>query len=247
MTLMQSARRGIITDEIRSVAKAEYIDAEKLTALVAKGYVTIPKNVNRDTIPSGIGTLMSTKINANIGTSRDFVDVDAEIEKADMAVKYGANTLMDLSTGGDLDAIRRRILDSVRIPVGTVPTGILTESRIRRRIASRSPPVDKSIKVLAPYFTAISAFSISASTSTKSRDVPILAFILVLISAPIPDGIVSRFTFLGMVTYPFATRAVSFSASIYSAFATERISSVIIPRRALCISVMCVDRKTTVI
>lgn len=121
MTLMQSARRGIITDEILAVSKAEAIDAEKLTALVAKGHVTIPKNVNRDTIPSGIGALMSTKINANIGTSRDFIDIDAEIEKAKMAVKYGASALMDLSTGGNLDAVRRRILDSVDIPVGTVP------------------------------------------------------------------------------------------------------------------------------
>lgn len=121
MTLMQSARRGIITDEILAVSKAESIDAEKLASLVAKGHVAIPKNVNRDTIPSGIGALMSTKINANIGTSRDFVDIDAEIEKAKMAVKYGASALMDLSTGGDLDEVRARILDAVDIPVGTVP------------------------------------------------------------------------------------------------------------------------------
>jgi phosphomethylpyrimidine synthase len=65
--------------------------------------------------------MMQTKINANIGTSRDYVDIDAEVEKALAAEKYGADTIMDLSTGGDLDLIRRRILDSVSVPVGSVP------------------------------------------------------------------------------------------------------------------------------
>jgi len=83
--------------------------------------VTIPKNANRETTPTGIGKYMSTKINANIGTSRDFKDLEEEVKKAKIAVQYGAGAVMDLSTGGDLDAVRQRILSEVSVPVGTVP------------------------------------------------------------------------------------------------------------------------------
>ncbi len=103
------------------MAKAEGIDAEIVRSCVAKGLVAIPKNARRDTLPVGIGKYMSTKINANVGTSRDCIDIDAEIEKAKAAEAFGAHAVMDLSTGGDLDEIRTRILKAVNIPVGTVP------------------------------------------------------------------------------------------------------------------------------
>ncbi|TAH75310.1 MAG: phosphomethylpyrimidine synthase [Methanosarcina mazei] len=121
MTLMEDAKKGVITPEIEAVAKAEGIDAEIVRSCVAKGLVAIPKNARRDTLPVGIGKYMSTKINANVGTSRDCIDIDAEIEKAKAAEAFGAHAVMDLSTGGDLDEIRTRILKAVNIPVGTVP------------------------------------------------------------------------------------------------------------------------------
>src|SRR3989304_1980358 len=120
-TLMEMAHAGIVTNEIKSVAAKEGVDADTVRKLLAQGLVVIPRNLNSRSQPAGIGKLMRTKINANVGTSRDYVDIDAEIEKAITAQKYGADTIMDLSTGGDLDLIRRRIMDSVRVPVGSVP------------------------------------------------------------------------------------------------------------------------------
>lgn len=121
MTLMEDAKKGIITPAIEAVAKSEGIDPETVRSCVAKGLIAIPRNNRRDTLPVGIGKFMSTKINANVGTSRDYIDIEAEVEKAKAAEAYGANAVMDLSTGGDLNEIRRRILEAVKIPVGTVP------------------------------------------------------------------------------------------------------------------------------
>ncbi|NPE29414.1 phosphomethylpyrimidine synthase ThiC [Methanococcoides sp. SA1] len=121
MTLMEDARKGLITPEIKSVAEVEGIDADLVRSCVAKGLVTIPKNIKGKSRAFGIGKYMSVKVNANIGTSRDFVNIDEEVDKAKVAVKYGADTIMDLSTGGDLDLIRSRIMDAVDVPIGTVP------------------------------------------------------------------------------------------------------------------------------
>ncbi len=120
-TLMEEARGGIITAEMEEVASKEEVSAETVRALLAHGFLVIPKNVSSSSCPTGIGKLMRTKINANIGTSKDYIDIDAEIEKAKTAEKYGADTIMDLSTGGDLDRIRKRIIEAVNVPVGSVP------------------------------------------------------------------------------------------------------------------------------
>jgi phosphomethylpyrimidine synthase len=121
MTLMEDAKKGLITPAIEAVAKSEGIDPETVRSCVAKGFIAIPRNNRRETRPVGIGKYMSTKINANVGTSREYVDIEAEVEKAKAAEAYGAHAVMDLSTGGDLNEIRRRILEAVEIPVGTVP------------------------------------------------------------------------------------------------------------------------------
>jgi len=121
MTLMKECKNGSIPEFVKRAAEIEHIDPEKLRRLVSEGLVTIPKNVNRDTLPVGIGKYMSTKINANVGTSRDYKDPEDEVNKAKIAVQYGAGAIMDLSTGGDLDAIRERILSEIQVPVGTVP------------------------------------------------------------------------------------------------------------------------------
>ena len=122
MTQIEEAKKGVITEEMKFVAQKEGIDSEKLRRSVAKGHTVIFRNVIHDWVkPVAVGSDMRVKINAKIGTSRDIVDVEAEIEKAKIAVKYGADTIMDLSTGGDIDAIRKRIMKSVDVPIGTVP------------------------------------------------------------------------------------------------------------------------------
>ncbi len=120
-TLMETAHAGMVTKEIKSVAAKEGFDAEVVRKLLSQGQVVIPKNNRSKSMPVGIGRLMRTKINANVGTSRDYVDIDTEVKKAQTAEKYGADTVMDLSTGGDLDLIRKRIISAVNMPVGSVP------------------------------------------------------------------------------------------------------------------------------
>lgn len=120
-TLMETAHAGMVTKEIKSVAAREGVNAEVIRKLLSQGQVVIPKNNRSKSMPVGIGRLMRTKINANVGTSRDYVDIDTEVKKAQTAEKYGADTVMDLSTGGDLDLIRKRIISAVNMPVGSVP------------------------------------------------------------------------------------------------------------------------------
>ena len=118
---MKIARNGEYTEEMKYVAKKEGVDIEKLRRNVASGRVVILKNVKHDVEPVGVGSGLRVKVNANIGTSMDIVDVEAEVRKAKIAKKYGADTIMDLSTGGDLNYIRRRIMSEVPIVIGTVP------------------------------------------------------------------------------------------------------------------------------
>lgn len=122
MNQITAARRGEITPEVRQIAGEEGLLPEEIAEKVAKGRAVVLKNrERRDVVPLGIGEGLRTKINANIGTSKDHLDVDEEIKKADTAIQAGADTLMDLSTGGDLPHIRKRILSGTAVPLGTVP------------------------------------------------------------------------------------------------------------------------------
>lgn len=121
MTQLSQARDGVITPEMRRIAAEEKIDAEILRRKVAEGRVVIPKNISRDFMVRGIGEGLRTKINANIGTSPEHADIDEEIAKLQVAVASGADSVMDLSTGGNLDAIRKAILEKSCVMVGTVP------------------------------------------------------------------------------------------------------------------------------
>jgi len=121
MLQMEEARAGRLTDELRAVAREENVDAERLAAAVARGAAVILKNRKSDRRPIGLGPGLRTKVNANIGTSSDASSLDEELAKLDAAVAAGADAIMDLSTGGDLDVIRRAILARSPVPVGTVP------------------------------------------------------------------------------------------------------------------------------
>jgi phosphomethylpyrimidine synthase len=121
VTQLYQAGKGQTTDEIRKVAENEGIDVQKLTRSVAKGYVVIPTNKNRNTNPCGIGRGLSTKINANLGSSPELEKVELEIKKAQIAVQYGADAVMDLSTGPNLVKVRKGIIKATNAPLGTVP------------------------------------------------------------------------------------------------------------------------------
>ena len=103
------------------VAQKEKIDVNKLIRLIDDGKVVIPKNVNGHSKACGIGEGLRTKVNANIGSSSKIDDIDLEIDKARLAQEYGADALMDLSTGSDLKLFRKKIMDAVDLCIGTVP------------------------------------------------------------------------------------------------------------------------------
>jgi len=120
---------------IREIARKEDIEEERLRRHIAKGRVVVLKNINHEIDPVAIGKDLKVKVNANIGTSRTFVDIETEKEKAMTAEKYGADTIMDLSTGGDLDKIRKEIIKTVNIPVGTVPIYQAAEEQLKKKKA----------------------------------------------------------------------------------------------------------------
>ena len=121
MTKIESAKRGIITEEVRAVALSENISPERLASDIAEGVTVIPMNGRRSIKPIGIGKGLKTKVNANIGTSKDRVSLDEEKEKLDVLIQYGADAVMDLSTGGPIKELRRLLLDRSTVSVGTVP------------------------------------------------------------------------------------------------------------------------------
>ncbi|MFC1783060.1 phosphomethylpyrimidine synthase ThiC, partial [Planctomycetota bacterium] len=124
MTQLEQARQGIITDQMRQVAEAEKVDPEFISREVAAGRLVIPANIGHlqgKLKPIGIGRSITTKINANLGASPLASDEKGELNKLNVALKYGADTVMDLSTGGDVDRCRCNLIEQSPVPLGTVP------------------------------------------------------------------------------------------------------------------------------
>ncbi|HEV2380689.1 MAG TPA: phosphomethylpyrimidine synthase ThiC [Terriglobia bacterium] len=121
-TQMHYARRGVLTAEMECVAHREHLSAEDVRMEVARGRMIIPANVHHVELePMGIGIAAKCKINANIGNSATTSNIDQEVDKLRTAVKYGADTVMDLSTGGDIHQIREAVIRNSTVPIGTVP------------------------------------------------------------------------------------------------------------------------------
>jgi phosphomethylpyrimidine synthase len=119
---MHFARAGVVTEEMEFVAHRERLEPELVRSEVARGRMVIPANVNHENLePMAIGIAATCKVNANIGNSQVTSDVSGELNKLAYALKYGTDTVMDLSTGGDIDGIRRAIVAASPVPVGTVP------------------------------------------------------------------------------------------------------------------------------
>src|SRR5258707_5590242 len=124
MTQIESARKGQMTDEMRCVAEREDLDVELIRDEVARGRMVIPANtvhLTKKLEPMCIGVASRCKINANIGNSAVTGTVDDELEKLHTAVHLGSDTVMDLSTGGNIDGIRQALIDASPVPIGTVP------------------------------------------------------------------------------------------------------------------------------
>jgi phosphomethylpyrimidine synthase len=131
---IEEALKGFITPEMKRVAEYEDVDPEFIREGIREGTIVIlANNRHRDFTPKAIGSGLTVKVNANIGTSPELCDIDLELEKLEMAKKAGADTVMDLSTGGDLDEIRRIIIEHAKMPVGTVPIYQAAVSAVRRK------------------------------------------------------------------------------------------------------------------
>ena len=140
MTQIEYARAGQVTPEIEAVARAEQLEPDLVREEVARGRMVIPANkahLAKGLVPIGIGIAARTKINANIGKSAVSSDSACELEKLLAAVRYGADTVMDLSTGEQIDAVRGRIIEAAAVPVGTVPIyQVAQQTRRHRRHAA---------------------------------------------------------------------------------------------------------------
>jgi phosphomethylpyrimidine synthase len=122
MTQLEMARQGIISPQMKVVAEQEKLDPEFIRQGIAAGNIVIPANIkHKNFTPFGIGKGLRTKVNANLGTSSDYGTIQTELEKLKAAIESGADTVMDLSTGGDIPAVRRAVMKASTIPVGTVP------------------------------------------------------------------------------------------------------------------------------
>ena len=121
-TQMEAARKGIVTKELEIVAKKEKMEVKELLPLVASGKVVIPANKNHKCLdPEGIGSMLKTKINVNLGISKDCKDYDVEMEKVMSAVKMGGEAIMDLSSHGNTQPFRKKLTSECPAMIGTVP------------------------------------------------------------------------------------------------------------------------------
>ena len=139
------AKKGIISEAVKKISEVEGVSPEEISKRVADGRIVILKHKNRYL---GIGESLRTKINANIGTSPDVCDINFEIKKLKAAEKYGTDTVMDLSIGGDIDEIRRKIIKESNVPVGTVPIYQAAIESIREKGGIVKMDEEKIFKVI---------------------------------------------------------------------------------------------------
>lgn len=149
MTQLELAKKGIISPEMKLVAHDEGVDAEFVMQGIARGTIVIPANtVHKGLKPYGIGSGLRTKVNVNLGTSPDYGDIPTELEKVRVAMECQADTVMDLSTGGNIAEIRRAIIAATPLPIGTVPIYQVGIEAIEKRGAIVDMTVDDIFEVI---------------------------------------------------------------------------------------------------
>lgn len=178
-TQMYYARRGELTKQMSYVAKVEGVSENLVMDEVAKGSIIIPVNVNHTNLkPMGIGRKLKTKVNANIGNSSLSSDICAELRKLEICLEFGADTVMDLSTDGDLDAIRSAIIEHSSVPVGTVPMyEILKEAKEVTNITNELilSVLEKQARQGVSYFTIHAGFLREFLPLVKKRKMGIVS------------------------------------------------------------------------
>ena len=178
-TQMYYARRGELTKQMSYVAKIEGVSENLVMDEVAKGSIIIPANVNHINLkPMGIGRKLKTKVNANIGNSSLSSDICAELRKLEICLEFGADTVMDLSTDGDLDAIRSAIIEHSSVPVGTVPMyEILKEAKEVTNITNELilSVLEKQARQGVSYFTIHAGFLREFLPLVKKRKMGIVS------------------------------------------------------------------------
>lgn len=178
-TQMYYARRGELTKQMSYVAKVEGVSENLVMDEVAKGSIIIPANLNHTNLkPMGIGRKLKTKINANIGNSSLSSDICAELRKLEICLEFGADTVMDLSTDGDLDAIRSVIIEHSSVPVGTVPMyEILKEAKEVTNITNELilSVLEKQARQGVSYFTIHAGFLREFLPLVKKRKMGIVS------------------------------------------------------------------------
>ena len=178
-TQMYYARRGELTKEMSYVAKIEGVSENLVMDEVANGRIIIPANVNHANLkPMGIGRKLKTKVNANIGNSSLSSDICAELRKLEICLEFGADTVMDLSTDGDLDAIRSAIIEHSSVPVGTVPMyEILKEAKEVTNITNELilSVLEKQARQGVSYFTIHAGFLREFLPLVKKRKMGIVS------------------------------------------------------------------------
>lgn len=172
MTQLEIARKGRVSAEAARVARIERLDAEVIRNGVQAGRIVIPNNARRHIPkPCGIGAGLSTKINANIGTSKDSSDVAHELKKAKVAVECGADTIMDLSTGSNVGRTRRKLLAGSRVPVGTVPIYEVAITTLEKHGSIAAMKADDMFSVLEEQARdGVDFFTIHAGVVWKALD-----------------------------------------------------------------------------
>ena len=179
-TQMFYAKKGVITEEMEYIAKLEDLSPELIRSEIARGRMIIPANVNHTNLePMAIGIAAKCKINANIGSSALASEIEGEVEKIQVSQKYQADTAMDLSTGGDLDEIRKAVIAESKIPIGTVPIYQILHD-VNNKIEDLT--IEKMLEVLerqaqqgVSYFTIHAGFLLATMPKVATRKMGIVS------------------------------------------------------------------------
>ena len=173
MTRIETARTGRISNEVRRIAKIEGAGLNFMRSAVEKGHVVIPKNKKRRVAkPCAIGRGLRTKINANIGTSKDSSDIKTEIKKMSAAIELGADTIMDLSTGSKIELTRSAILKKSAVPVGTVPIYEIAINGLAKYGVIKDIEIGEMFDVLESQAEAgVDFFTIHAGVTLNALDI----------------------------------------------------------------------------
>ncbi|MFC1668784.1 phosphomethylpyrimidine synthase ThiC [Spirochaetota bacterium] len=177
MNIFKKAKDNTVTTELEYISKVEEIPMEELLEYFAKGEIAVFRNNRRDINPVAIGRGLRTKINANIGSSPDLFDLDVELEKLNVAIKAGADTIMDLSIGGNVSHFRKEILENSSVPLGTVPLYEVALDMMNKKKSLIDMTIDDFLKVIirqaedgVDFMTIHSGVTVKAIESLNSQE-----------------------------------------------------------------------------